>query len=377
MRTRSIALAVVVLLIAAGAGSAFAGLFFIETAAIRITTPDSYVEATASVRGALNGGQFKTERIQVSRTESAHGTATGRALTAASYATGYVVFNKSYCLPSNFCPPPPVRRGYQVCRVLPAGGAWCYILQSAVACYCGERVPVRARAPGSTFNAPPNSVNSLSWINPFVTVNNPGPITGGADGSSSSVVQPTDLGAVRVTLSSQLTADLKSDLQQKAQNVHYVADSAPALTVSSDVRAGAHSNTFRVTVSGTLGATTFADSDAKALIANALVGRVPAGYELNGPTQIAAYQIQSSDPQGDVTVTGTASGYVIPSVSVNSLQSRLRGLDSDTARRLIETVAPGSVVEIRLAPAPAPWLPLTAGHITIVVVAANPVPMQA
>ncbi|MEA2655328.1 MAG: hypothetical protein QOI23_693, partial [Chloroflexota bacterium] len=87
--------------------------------------------------------------------------------------------------------------------------------------------------------------------------------------------------------------------------------------------------------------------------------------------------IQSSDPQGDVTVTGTASGYVIPTVSVNSLQSRLRGLDSDTARRLIETVAPGSVVEIRLAPAPAPWLPLTAGHITIVVVAANPVPMQA
>ncbi len=364
------------LVAASGAGSLFASLFFIETAAIRITTPERYVETTPAVHGALTGGQFKTERLQVALTESARGTATGVAQTATTYATGYVVFNQSHCPPSNYCPPPPAKPGYEVCRVNPAGGAWCYILQSAVTCYCGERVPVRARGPGSTFNAPANSVNYVGWVNPYVTVNNPAPIAGGADASSSSVVQQSDLDAVRAALSSQLTADLQSALRQKAQDLHTIADAAPALTVSSDVNAGAHNSTFQVTVSGTLGATTFADADAKALIANALVERVPAGYQLNGPEQIADYQIQTSDPQGDVNVTGRASGYVVPRVSVNSLRSRLRGLDSGAARRLIEAVAPGSAVEIRLGPVPAPLLPLNADHITIVVVAAHWVPTQ-
>src|SRR6266550_1230509 len=309
-----------VLLAAAGAGSAFGFLFFSETAAIRITTPDSYVETTAAVRGALTGGEFKTERLQVAMTESAKGSATGVAQTAATYATGYVVFNTSYCLPSNYCPPAPAKPGYEVCRVNPAGGAWCYILQSGVTCYCGERVPVRARGPGSTFNAPANSVTYLGWANPFVTVTNPAPMTGGTDAWSSSVVQQSDIDAVRTALSSQLTADLQSALQQKARNLHYIADAAPALTLSLDVGAGSHNSTVQVTMSGTLGATAFTDADAKAVMANALVEGVPAGYRLKGPAQIVDYQIETSDPQGDVNITGTASGYMMPSVSVDSLR---------------------------------------------------------
>ncbi len=366
MRARLIGLAAAVL-VTVGAGNVFAYLFLIETAAVRITTPNSYVETTATVHGALTGGQFKTERLQVALTESAQGAATGVAQTAATYAMGYVVFNKSYCSPSNYCPPSPAKPGYEVCRVNPAGGAWCYILQSAVTCYCGEKVPVRARGPGSTFNAPANSVNYVGWLNPYVTVDNPAPITGGANASSSPVVQQSDLDAVRAALSSQVSADLQSALEQKAQDRHYIADATPALTVSSDLSAGAYNSTFRVTVSGTLGATAFADADVKALIANALVARVPAGYQLNGPARISDYQIQTSDPQGDVNVTARASGYVVPSVSINLLRSRLRGLDSGAARNLIETVAPGSAVEIRLAPAPALWLPLNADRITIVV----------
>ena len=371
MKARGIGLGAVVLVAAAGAEGAFGFLFFSETAAIRITTPDRYIETTAGVRGAVTGGQFRTDRLQVVLTESATGTATGVTGTAATYATGYVVFNTSSCLPSNYCPPPPAKPGYEVCRVNPAGGAWCYILQSAVTCYCGERVPVRARGPGSTFNAPANSVTYLGWANPFVTVTNPAPITGGADAWSSPVVQQSDVDAVRATVTSQLTADLQSALQQKAQNRHYISDAAPALTVSSDVSAGAHNSTFQLTISGTLGATAFADADVKAAIDNALVAGVPRGYQLKGPTQIADYQIEASDPQGDVIITGKASGYVMRSISLDSLRSRLRGLDSAAAHRLIETVLPGSAVEIRLAPASAPWLPLNADHIKIVIVDAH------
>jgi hypothetical protein len=375
MKARRIGLAAGVLVAAAGAGGAFGFLMFSETAAIRITTPESYVETKASVHGGLTGGQFKTDRLQVALTDSAQGAATGVARTAASYATGYVVFNPIYCMPSPtayYCPPPlPAKAGFEVCRMNPTGGAWCYVLQSEVTCYCGQRVPVRARGPGSTFNAPANSVNTTGWISPYLTVDNPEPITGGTDATSSPVVQQSDLDAVRAAVSSQLTADLQSALQQKAQNLHFIADAAPALSASSDVKAGAYSATFQVTVSGTLGGTAFADADAKALIANALVGQVPAGYQLNGPAQVADYQVETADPQGNVTVTGRANGFVIPRVSVTSLQSKLRGLDPGAARRLIEIIAPGSAIEIRLAPAPAPWLPLKADHIRIVVVAAD------
>jgi hypothetical protein len=140
------------------------------------------------------------------------------------------------------------------------------------------------------------------------------------------------------------------------------------------VSAGANSNTFQITASGTLGATAFADADAKAVIANTLVQGVPRGYQLNGPAQIGDYQIETSDPQGNVNVTATVSGYAMRSISVDSLRSSLRGLDSAAARRLIETVAPGSAVEIALAPATAPWLPFNADHITIVVLDAHRVP---
>ena len=84
MRVRLIGLAAVVLVAAAGAGSGIAMLSFIETATIRITTPDSYLETTAAEHGALTGGQFKTERLQVALTESAQGTATGVVQTAAT-----------------------------------------------------------------------------------------------------------------------------------------------------------------------------------------------------------------------------------------------------------------------------------------------------
>ena len=375
MKPGLIGLAAVVFLAAAGAENAYAFLFFGEAATVRITTPDSYVETTAAVRGAVTGGQFKTERVEVALTEHAQGAATGVTNTAATYATGYVVFNQSSCPASNYyCPPAPAKPGYEACRINPAGGAWCYVLQSAVTCYCGEKVPVRARGPGSTFNAPANSVNYVGWMSPFLTVDNPAPITGGAGATSSPLVLQSDLDAARAALSSQLTADLQSALLEKVQNLHYIADANPVLTVSSDVGAGAHSSTFQVTASGTLGATAFADSDAKAVIANSLAARVPAGYQLSGAGQVDDYQIQTSDPQGNVTVTGRASGYVTPTASVKLLQSRLRGLDSGAARRLIETVAPGSAVEIRVGPVSVPWLPLNPDHIKIVVVEAQRVP---
>jgi hypothetical protein len=157
-------------------------------------------------------------------------------------------------------------------------------------------------------------------------------------------------------------------LHVEAQGLRYVSDSVPAVVVSSNVVAGARSGTFQVTESGTLGATAFRDADAQRLMERALSDQVPDGFRLGTTPEISDYKIQDSNEQGDVTVTGKASGSLVAKFSIDSLRSNLRGLDIAAARQAIDSVAPGSLVEIRLAPVLAPWLPLNAGHISISIV---------
>src|SRR5260370_36278212 len=99
MKAGRIGLVAVVLVAAAGAGGVFGFLIFSETAAIRITTPETYIETTAAVRGSLTGGQFRTERLQGALTGSANRAATGGTGTAAAYGTGHAVVHKKSCLP--------------------------------------------------------------------------------------------------------------------------------------------------------------------------------------------------------------------------------------------------------------------------------------
>ncbi len=365
---KNLILAAVALIVTASGGT---GLYLtsVEEATVKISLPSWQLDSWATVHGAPTGGQFQTKRLHVELTETATGTASGTAVIGATYATGYVVFTKTPCPPANYyCPPPPARPGYEVCRVNPAGGAWCYVLQSSVTCYCGERVPVRARGPGSSFNAPANSVNYVGWVNPYVTVDNPAPISGGAGPASYPVVEQADLDAAAARLRAQVIADLQSALQVDAQGLRYVSDSAPAVVVSSSVVAGARGETFQVTASGTLGATAFRDADAQRLIELPLSDQVPDGFRLGTTPAITDYQIQDSNQQGDVTVTGKASGSLVAKFSVDSLRSKLRGLDMAAAHHAIDSVAPGSLVEIRLAPVLAPWLPLNANHISISIV---------
>ncbi|HEX2681061.1 MAG TPA: hypothetical protein VHQ03_07195 [Candidatus Dormibacteraeota bacterium] len=365
---RSFVLGITGLLAAAGAGTGF----FVgtnETAHINIWIPANYLARAAEVHGSTMGGQFKTERVSLSRTETALGSATGVASTPATYAAGYVVFHYS-CIGLPNCTPTPVQSGREVCAPNPSGyGAACYLLQSTVTCFCGESVAVRAAWPGVNFNTRAHTVNYIEANSTGETVDNPAPISGGANAASSPVVQQSDLDVVRSSLTSQLKADLRSAFRVKSRGWRYVVDSEPSIQLSGDVNVGAHNATFHVTASGTLGATAFLDADAMSLIGRSLDGTVPSGYQLTGPPVVTGYAVHDSNSRGDVTVTGTATGYVITSVSTDALRARLRGLDPASARRLIQSAAPGSVIEIRVDPVPAPWLPMTADRISIVIVA--------
>ena len=342
----------------------------LEAAAIKISVPARYIEATASAHGAPAGGQFATRRLEVQLTESVQGSATGVARTAATYASGYVVFTHS-CAAIPTCPGAPAQPGYEVCSVNPAGGAWCYVLQATVSCYCGEHVPVRARGPGSTFNKGPHTVTTLGWGDPWVSVDNPAPISGGSDAYSSPIVQQSDLDAVRASLSAQVTDELNAAIQTKAQNLHYLADNSPSLSVSSDLAAGAHSSSFQVTISGSLGATAFADSDAMASLGKSLSAKVPPGYRLGAPPGLIDYRVADFNARGDVTVTADAVGLLLREISAQSLRPRLRGMTPGAAATVIQGLAPGSSIDIRLSPIAAPLLPLNPDRISIEILTAR------
>lgn len=354
----------------AATGAATGFLFLsVEKASVRITVPARSVDASAVLHGATTGGQFKTERVEATRTETAQGSATGVAASPATYASGYVVFHYSCSNPS--CTPNPAQAGREVCALNPSGpGAKCWSLLTAVTCFCGESVPVQARWPGPQFNSGAHTVNYMEWMNSTgESVDNPAPISGAANATSSPVVQQSDLDAVTRPLTDQVTVDLRSAFPPRKGNIRYLVDGSPSLNVSSDATAGARTGTFHVTVSGSLGATAFDEGDARALLAEALADTVPRGYKLVGPPVITDLTIQDSDANGNVTVTGRATGRLTTKLDAEALRSKLRGLDFVTARRTIEAVAPGSAVEILGDPMMLPWLPLNTDRISVVVVA--------
>jgi hypothetical protein len=373
---RFVGLAAAGVLAIAAAGSAAGAVvsFGVERATVTISPPVRYVVAKSTVHGALNGGQFETQRLHVALNETMQGRASGVAKTPAKYATGFVVFNHTciYVLPNTPCQAtPPVHAGNLVWNTK---GTMTYALLASVTCFCGESVPVRAYSAGSIGNAAAHAISLYvkpNGFTPFESADNAKPISGGIDATSTPVVMRSDLDRVRPTLKARLNADLKSALRTRAGKLHYITDS-PTMRISSDFSAGGRSATFQMMASGSLTATAFADADARSLIAKTLTGEVPSGWRLIAPASIIDYELQAWTAEGDVTITGSADGYMVKQFPTEALPMRLRGLSSHAALEVIQDVARGSTVEIRTAPMSAPWLPLNPDRISVVVVPAVP-----
>lgn len=367
MKIAGLALFVLVALSVAGAG------WFVssETALVRIWTPERHVQTVTTVRGATADGQFKTQRLQVSISETATGSGSGIAKTAATYATGWVVFNGSCTQPYPLCPPAPAPAGHEVWSFNHTTGEhWGYVLLQTVTCFCGEKVPVRAEIAGSGPNTAAGTVNYIGFGMGYWqgTVNNPDPITGGANATSSPVVLQSDIDATKGSVAAQISDDVKAAIEAKARGLHYVADGAPVISIASSVAAGAHAATFAVTATGSLGATAFADSDLAPLIAGALEPNVPTGFQLVGSPVLSGYKIESFDAQGNIMVTVTVAGNVAPFVSRPILRQRLRGVDMNAARQVVEAAVPGGRVEITIWPRQMPRLPFNDKNISIDVI---------
>ena len=335
---------------------------YAETASVKVSVPPQKLVATTKLSSGQGSGDLRTQHIDATVTEAESGTAS-TVFVAATFASGSVVFTCS----TSSCPAQfTVAAGTLVTTSKSLG----YATQAAgvVTRTNPATVGVRATATGASWNTAPGTVTVIpqSQYSSDLHVTNPAAIAGGADATSKPVIQQSDFDSVRTTLTAQVNDALGVALKAKAYQMSFIADGPPVLTVISDHKVGDAVPAFTITITGTLGATAFADDEAKALMRTALDAKVPAGQQLtNDPIQYT-WQIQRT-PNAGLTVNGTAVGYISPTISTNALRSRIRGLNVTDARKSIEHSVPGSQVEIHISPVAVPWLPLVAEHIMITV----------
>lgn len=339
--------------------AAVGSLLYTETAAVKLSVPPQRVVALVTLAAGL-----QTQRIHADVTDSQQGTAS-TVLTNPTYATGQVVFS---CSTACKQAPLTIPQGTLISTAKSLG----YSTQAAamITTTTGSSAPiaVRATAPGAAWNADPNTLTTIAnGPDTNLHVTNPAAIAGGANPRSAQVIQQSDFDAVRNALTVKVNDELAVALKFNANGMSLVPDGVPVINLTSDHNVGDETPTFTITMTGTSSAVAFSESQALALIRTALQAKIPAGDELtNDPIQ-AVYQIGQANPNGDVSITGKASGFAIPKLSQQSLRSQIRGLTPAQAARSLQRTAPGSLIEIRITPSAMPWLPVVADHISLTV----------
>ena len=332
-------------------------LLYMETASVTLSVPPQKLVATATLSGGQTSGDLKTQRIDATVTQAQGGTA-GQVQVGPTFATGKVTFSCTSC---NLT----VDAGTLVTSSKSLG----YATQAAAAVTRTHpaTVAVRATSTGAAWNTAAGTITQFSDSGqyPGIRVTNSAAIAGGSEVRTVQMIQPSDFEAVRTALAAKVTDALGAALKAKAVDMTYIADGSPVLTVISDHKVGDQVSSFTMTMTGTIGATAFSDSDARALMRSALEAKVQSGQQLTSDPLDITWQVQRSTPPGALIVNGTAIGYISPTLSTSVLRSRIRGLSPSEARKSLERAVPGSKVEIRISPVPVPWLPLITEHISL------------
>ena len=349
------------LVLVAGGGA----LVYMETASVRVEVSPRGLEAYVVLSSRLNGGVLPTQRFQAQVTDTQRGNASWVQV-GATYSSGFVRFTYScttQCAASAVVIPVGtavtdtrslVYMTMDPATIQPPGGS--------------ASVAVRASEQGARWNAPPQTLTSFAGDNSYgtdLTVTNPSAISGGLDGRPALMIQQSDYDAVVTALNAKVSQELGAALFAKAQGSDYVGDPHPVITVVSDHAVGDETPTFTITITAADGATAFSEYQANAIMLAALKAKVPAGQKLTDDRIQYIYQSNQAAPGADIVVTGKADGYILPTLSAESVRSQVRGLSATEAARSLQRAAPGSRVEIRISPPVVPWLPVVGDHISV------------
>ena len=344
-----------------GALAALVSLGFltsVERAVVELTVMPQRVQVEGiPLAGGSAGAGLATKEIVASVTEQ-QTVSTSVVQVPASAAGGQVTF---MCSPMTSCP-----NGYTVAAGTILGsttGIEFRTLSTVSFPSCAPSSPVRvvALTTGAAGNAGAGTV-VYGQFPGYIHVNNPWPILGGVDAHAVHLVQQSDLDTAGSNLTARVSSELGTQLQAQAGALSFIATGAPEFNTSSDARVGDSAPVFTVTVTGTLRAIAYSAKEADALLRHALSQRVAAGYRLTADSIDATYSVQTTGE-----VTGSATGYMIPSVNTRALVDAVRGKSLSQARSQIDQSVPGATAELRSEPFALPWLPLLADHISVVV----------
>ena len=340
--------------------AALGSLLVMETATIKLTVPASKITASRTITGGQSGRDLTTTRIEASVTDTQLGVATADVVPPA-YAGGQVYFTCT-CTSG----PATIDQGTVVsttARVHYATLARVQVSNTAKSAL----VDIRALVPGVGGNVALNTVTVIDTPITNVTVNNPKPITGGVDATTVQVVHQSDIDLARFALTTKITQDLNAALGAQAGGLSFAADGSPALVVTNDHQVGDKVSTFTMTMTATVGAVAFSESQADALMRTTLNQKIPKGFQLTTSPIQTNYVVQHSGANGDVTLKGSATAAIVPNVSAADLKARIKGMRVDAARKQLEQSAPGATIDIRVKPS-VPWLPLVQDHISLTIV---------
>jgi hypothetical protein len=184
-------------------------------------------------------------------------------------------------------------------------------------------------------------------------------------------MQLSDYNTVRTALLAKVTDELVPALQAKAPGLKVVTIGTPSFTVTSDHGIGDATETFNLTIAGTVEGTSFSESDARGLVGAALQRQVPGGYQLTADPIETDFQVAAVTSSGGVTIVGTASAFTAQKVESEKLSKQLSGMRVDEARNLLQRAIPGGRVDIQLQPFALPWLPMVDKQIHMLVVVAS------
>ena len=334
-----------------------------ETAAVRVSVPTQREVAQTTILGSPSSVDLPTTTLTVQVTDSKTGIASPAAIP--TFAAGAIVFT-----------------GYSACTQQCGGGEFMIPTGTTVATLAGigyvtlaeadfpmpgtsKPIPIRAKVAGPTGNTGAGTVVFMP-SNHSMGVTNPKPITGGAI-RHTQVISTADMETLTGVLAGDLLTRGAAELKSRAGGMGYALTALPDIAPSADHRVGDEVATFTVTITVTMNAIAFSDTRVRTMIVSALQSRLPPSLVLSPASVHTSYYVEGIKPDGSVVIAGTGVGFVMPSISVQTMRERLARLTTGEARDELTRLAPGSTVYIRTTPANMPWLPVLPSRITLTV----------
>ncbi|MDQ6692413.1 MAG: baseplate J/gp47 family protein, partial [Candidatus Dormibacteraeota bacterium] len=336
----------------------------VPSATVTLTAHAQPLSSTVAIDAAPNSAPVKVRLVSSRKEASRQFKATGLKVTPAVAAAGSVTF-------SNKCPDPISVRVSQG-QIVSTGAATQYVVQANIDRISpgqSSSAAVLANVPGVPGNTGAGTVtvinNEPAIISSCFTVNNPAPIANGADEVKQTFVSQADLDSGRAQLEGDVRGVIADDLGKQAAGTEKLSDAIDYKSdFASDHKANDPVSVFNGTVSMTGNGAAYSVDDVKRAMASDLARHVPSGFLMTDNPVQSEFHVTQAVPDGHISFTGTARGFVAPKLDYDKIRGRLTGASTASARLYLGTL-PVESARVKEKPISLPLLPLLSSRIDL------------